>query len=147
MNSIPFEAWAEVDMRSNDERMLDKMEQNLLRCAREGVEEENRQRAASETRLSLVAKLLAVRKAVHTDPNSPLVQAAIWAAQAMGVKPALVAASTDSNVPESMGIPAVTLTGGGKGGNCHSLEEWFDLENAWRGVQQVFLTMMSFDDR
>ena len=147
VNSIPFEAAAEVDMRSSDEREIDRMEQNLLRCAREGVDEENRERAASRTSLTLEPKLLAVRRAVHTDPNSPLVKAAVRAAEVMGFKPVQAVGSTDSNAVESLGIPAVTLTGGGKGGNFHSLEEWFDSENAWQGVQQVFLTIVEFDNR
>ena len=104
-------------------------------------------RAASGTKLTLDAKVLAVRKTAHTDPKSPLVQAAIWAADSMGFKPTLTVGSTDSNAPEQMGIPSVTLTGGGKGGNFHSPLEWFDPENAWQGVQQVFLTIVGFDNR
>jgi acetylornithine deacetylase/succinyl-diaminopimelate desuccinylase-like protein len=145
VNSIPFEAWAEVDMRSSDEHEIDKMEQKLLQFAREGVAEENRLRASSATELTLEPKVLAVRKAVHTDPACPLVRAAEWAAREMGLKPQLAVGSTDSNAPESMGIPAVTLTAGGKGGNFHSLEEWFDSTDAWKGVQQVFLTTVAFD--
>jgi acetylornithine deacetylase/succinyl-diaminopimelate desuccinylase-like protein len=145
INSIPFEAWADVDMRSSDEHEIDKMEQKLLQFAREGVAEENRLRAASGTALTLEPKLLAVRKAAHTDPEAPLVRAARWASRQMGLNPQLAVGSTDSNAVENMGLPAVTLTAGGKGGNFHSLDEWFDSTGAWQGVQQVFLTIVAFD--
>jgi di/tripeptidase len=63
----------------------------------------------------------------------------------MGLNPQLAVGSTDSNAVENMGLPAVTLTAGGKGGNFHSLDEWFDSTGAWQGVQQVFLTIVAFD--
>jgi di/tripeptidase len=36
--------------------------------------------------------------------------------------------STDSNIPMSMGIPALTLESGGTGGRNHTLDEWTDVE-------------------
>lgn len=145
VNSIPFEAWMEVDMRSSDEDELSKIEKQLLKMARLGIEEENRFRSKSGTELQLDAKLLAVRRTARTPDDSPLVRAAQWAARAMRLTPELVVGSTDSNVPESMGIPAITIGGGGKSGSMHSLEEWFDPDRAYEGVQQILLTILEWD--
>ena len=145
VNSIPFEAWMEVDMRSPDENELSKVEKQLLHMARLGVEEENRFRSKPGTELQLDAKLLAVRRTARTPDHAPLVQAAQRAARAMRLTPELVVGSTDSNAPENMGIPAITLGGGGKSGNLHSLEEWFDADRAYEGVQQILLTILEWD--
>jgi hypothetical protein len=50
--------------------------------------------------------------------------------------------STDSNPAMSLGIPAVTIGGGGEGGNWHSRNEWYKPTNAWYGPQGAFLTVL-----
>jgi len=146
VNSIPFESWMEVDMRSGDEAELAKVEKQLLHMARLGVEEENRYRVKSGTRLELDAQLLGVRRAASTPESSPLVAAALRAARVMGVSAQPALGSTDSNVPMNLGIPAITIGGGGQSGNLHSLEEWFEPDGAWRGFQQALLTILAFDE-
>jgi tripeptide aminopeptidase len=63
----------------------------------------------------------------------------------MGLTPELKAGSTDSNVPENRGVQALTIGGGGKGGSYHSLEEWFEPEGAYKGIQQILLMTLAFD--
>ena len=145
VNSIPFECWMEVDMRSSDEGELDKLEQKLLRFSREGVDQENSLRTPSDTKLELVTEKLAVRKSARNAENAPLVRSAQWAMRQMGMKPVLAVGSTDSNAPLNMGIPAITIGGGGQSGNLHSLEEWFDPKDAYKGVQQILLTVLAYD--
>ena len=55
----------------------------------------------------------------------------------------LAASSTDSNLPISLGIPAVTLGSGGVGGGSHGPGEWFSPVNAWLGPQSTLLTVLS----
>ena len=145
VNSIPFESWMEVDLRSSDEGELDKLEHNLLQFARAGVDQENSVRTPSNTRLELVTEKLAVRKSARNPDNAPLVRAAQWAVRQMGMTPELAVGSTDSNAPLNMGIPAITIGGGGQSGNLHSLEEWFDPKDAYKGVQQILLTILAYD--
>ena len=147
INSIPFESWMDVDMRSESDAELDKLEARLLETVRAGVEEENRFRAASGTRVTAENKLLAVRYGGATPDDAALVQAALWAVRTHGIEPRLVIGSTDSNVPINMGIPAVTISGGGRAGNLHSLEEWFEPEGAWKGAQRALLTVLGYDAR
>lgn len=146
VNSIPFESWMEFDMRSEDEEELIKLERRFLEIAQEGIDEENRFRAASGTKLHLDAKRLAVRHAISHPHNSALVAAAQQASQALGFGKALqYTGSTDSNAALSIGIPAITIDGGGRAGNLHSLEEWFEPEGAWKGIQKALLTILYYD--
>jgi|SRR5581483_5717398 len=145
VNSIPFESWFEFDMRSTDEGALDKLEKEFLRRAQQGVDEENRMRERSHTKVVLDAKRIAVRHAVSSH-NEHLVKAAQQAAHAVGIgDPALTVGSTDSNAAMSAGIPAITIGGGGRGGNLHSLEEWFEPSESYKGIQKALLTILYFD--
>jgi acetylornithine deacetylase/succinyl-diaminopimelate desuccinylase-like protein len=146
INSIPFENWIEVDMRSESDKELEKLELALLEAVRRGAEEENRARAKSGTRVEADAKLLATRYSGFTPENSPLVESARSAIlKITGQQPRMQISSTDANVPINMGIPAVTMGGGGRSGDAHSLLEWFDPEGAWKGPQVLFLTLLGFD--
>jgi acetylornithine deacetylase/succinyl-diaminopimelate desuccinylase-like protein len=112
-----------------------------------GVDEENKARAASKTSLKVETKLVSNRPAGQTPAASPLVQAARWAATATGHTPEFTFSSTDSNIPISLGIPAITMGGGGMSDNAHSLAEWYEPANAWKGPQTVLLTILEFDSK
>ncbi|MEO8025069.1 MAG: M20/M25/M40 family metallo-hydrolase [Bryobacteraceae bacterium] len=156
INAIAVEAWMEVDMRSESDTELEKLEQRLLAVARAGVDEEqkfrakalqNKSKRSGDAKLTLEAKLLATRYGGETPVDSPLVQAAVWATKHFGQTPQLEIASTDANVPINLHKQGVTLGGGGVGGDAHALEEWYEPEGAWRGAQQVLLTVLSWDIR
>jgi tripeptide aminopeptidase len=146
VNSIPFESWMEFDMRSEEEDELIKLEQQFLKLVQQGVDEENNFRAASGTKLQLDAKRVAIRHAISNPNNAVLVSAAQQASEALGFgRAAMYTGSTDSNAALSAGIPAVTIDGGGRAGNLHSLEEWFEPEGAWKGIQKALLTILYYD--
>ncbi len=73
-------------------------------------------------------KLIGDRPAGGTPESTELVQTARAAVQAHGLTPELTSSSTDSNLPMSLGIPAITIGSGGSGGRAHSLDEWIDVE-------------------
>jgi di/tripeptidase len=75
--------------------------------------------------------------------DDPLVQRAVAATRLLGLEPSLGRSSTDSNVPISLGIPAVTLGGGGISGGTHSPDEWFVNDNGPRGIQRVLLIVLA----
>ena len=64
------------------------------------------------------------------------------AAIARGPHVVFAGASTDSNLAMSLGIPAVTIGGGGEGGNWHSLNEWYKPTDAYLGPQNALLTLL-----
>lgn len=145
INAIAEECSIEVDLRSENPGELDKLELRLLSSAREGASEENAKRAASGLEVKMEAKLIGYRPAGVTSAENPLVKAAEWASKATGHAPSLGFGSTDSNLPISLGIPAVTLGGGGKGDSPHSLREWYEPVDAYLGPQMVLLTILAYD--
>lgn len=146
VNAIAEEAWMEVDLRSEAPAQLDRTELKLMGAVRLDVEEENTLRAASGRKVIAEAKLVGNPPAGQTKVDDPLVRAALDAARATGhASPRLSFGSTDSNLPISLGIPAITVGGGGRGENAHSLDEWFDPREAWKGPQTLLLTILNYD--
>ncbi len=137
VNAIAEEAWMEVDLRSEAPAELDRIELKLMETMRLG---------AAEEKVTAEAKLVGNRPAGQTKAEDPLVRAALDAARATGhANPRLMFSSTDSNLPISLGIPAITVGGGGHSENHHSLDEWFDPREAWKGPQTVLLTILNYD--
>jgi tripeptide aminopeptidase len=145
VNAIAEECSFEIDLRSVDPGVLDRIEAKLFEAVRVGVEAENKARAASGSVMKSGMKLVSNRPAGQTVVTSPLVLAAQDAITLTGAKPQLEFSSTDSNIPISLGVPAVTMGGGGRSGNAHSLAEWFEPAQAWKGPQTVLLTILEFD--
>jgi acetylornithine deacetylase/succinyl-diaminopimelate desuccinylase-like protein len=142
VNAIAGEAQMQVDMRSNSATELAAIEKQILELVDAAVVDENQRWNSKDTRAE--TKLLGDRPAGTANSDTPVVQAALQAAVALGLpEPTLAAASTDANVPLSMGIPAATVSGGGRGDKAHSLDEWYEPLNAWAGPQSVLLTVLS----
>lgn len=147
VNSIPADVWMEFDMRSESEDELIRLEQRFLKLVRQGVDEEDRFRAASGTELKLDVKQLAVRHAIADEKNSDLVNAGLWASRTLGMGvPARKGGSTDSNAVASAGIPAMTMDGGGGAGSLHSPEEWFEPAGSSKGIAKLLLTVLRWDE-
>ncbi|MFI4964086.1 MAG: M20/M25/M40 family metallo-hydrolase [Caulobacterales bacterium] len=127
VNSIPADVWLEVDMRSESKDELAKLDARFLEILKASAEHEN---AARDTRLGKVVvtpKLIGERPTGATSRDARIVSTTAAAVRAMGYTPELGASSTDSNIPISLGIPAVTIGSGGTGGRAHSLDEWIDV--------------------
>jgi di/tripeptidase len=141
VNAIASEARMAVDMRSNSTEELLKLEARLLDLVKQAVVEENARWGSDK--LSLEIKLIGDRPAGIVPADSPIVQATQRAVAAVsGAKATLAGSSTDSNQPMSLGIPAVTIGGGGEGGNWHSRNEWYRNVNAYQGPQNALLTVL-----
>jgi tripeptide aminopeptidase len=142
VNAIPFEAWMEVDMRSSDPAPLKALDTKFHAALKEAVDEENR-RWNNRGAVSVAAELVGIRPAGQTAASSAIVQTAMAVSRAMGVEASLREGSTDSNVPMNLGIPAITIGGGGVGAGAHSLNETFDTRDAWKGTQRALLLAVS----
>ena len=123
VNSIPFEMQMVIDMRSTDCGELKKLDARFLEVVREAVDEENKTRATREGPITADPRLIGDRPCGETPLTSPIVQKTTAVVKAFGLTPSYGISSTDSNVPMSLGIPAVTI-GRGPGGRAHSLDEW-----------------------
>jgi acetylornithine deacetylase/succinyl-diaminopimelate desuccinylase-like protein len=142
VNSISYEAWMEVDMRSADARALQELEGGFARAVDAALEAENA-RWSEKGKLQLEKKLVGDRPAGAIAEDAPIVQTAIAATRAAGLPVALRTGSTDSNYPISLGLPAVTIGGGGRGEGSHSLAESFDTADSWRGTARTLLLVVA----
>jgi acetylornithine deacetylase/succinyl-diaminopimelate desuccinylase-like protein len=142
VNSIATNAWAEVDLRSEDPTHLNGID-SLFHVSMVNALNEQNELRASGPELTLEARLVGDRPSGHTPSSNPIVQRAIAVTRALRLTPRLDASSTDSNVPMSRGIPAIALGRGGVAGNTHSPEEWWLNENGTRGIRRVFYTVLA----
>lgn len=141
VNAIAGEAQMLVDMRSTDTDALMTLEKQLMAVIDKAVADENARWNSSDARVE--KELLGDRPAGRAEMSSPVIQAVLQVAEAMQLpRPELRAASTDANVPLSLGLPAATLPGGGVGDKAHSLQEWYEPREAWLGPQKALLTAL-----
>jgi tripeptide aminopeptidase len=138
VNSIPFEAWIEVDMRSSDPASLAAVDASFQKAVDAAVLEEN-QRWGKPGQITVVKELVGDRPAGSTPENSPIVRNGLAAATVLGFSSNLGEGSTDSNIPMSLGVPSITIGGGGRGRDAHALTESFDTTDAWMGTQHALL--------
>jgi len=138
VNAIPFEAWMEVDMRSSDPASLKDVDAKFNAAVKEAVAEENA-RWNNRGPVTASAELVGVRPAGQTPKENAIVQTAMAVSRAMQIEEVLREGSTDSNVPMNLGIPAITISGGGSGSGAHSLNETFTAKDSWRGTQRALL--------
>jgi acetylornithine deacetylase/succinyl-diaminopimelate desuccinylase-like protein len=144
VNSVPFEMWMEIDMRGEDVRILKETEEKFLRFVDEGVEEENQIRNRNGE-VSAEKELIGDRPSGETPDDALIVETAIEVTRRLvGVEEVrLGRGSTDSNIPISMGIPAITIGGGGKGKGAHALTESFDATDWSRGIQRALVIVVA----
>jgi len=145
VNSIPFESWMDVDIRSETKDELSKAVVTFTRLMREAAEEENRARSVAQGRIEVEVKLIGDRPFGQVAVSAPIVQTASAVIEALGMTPVYGLSSTDSNIPLSMGIPALTLESGGSGSRNHTLDEWIDVEktSSVRGIKAAMATLLS----
>ena len=143
VNSIPQDATIEVDLRSESAQELLKLDAFFRRAVREATEEENGVRRAGDRPLELAVQLIGERPSGETPANSTIVKLALEATEAVGATARLNQASTDSNLPISLGIPAITIGAGGTSGNSHTLEEWYDPYKREVGLKRGLLLTLA----
>ena len=143
VNSIPVDVFMDVDMRSESPAELTKIDATFKRLVAEAVEEENQTRSTAQGKLAADVKLIGDRPSGTTATDTMLIQTVTAAVKSYGLKPGYETSSTDSNIPISMGMPAVTIGRGGPGGRSHSLDEWTDVEKK-ASVQAALVAITIF---
>jgi acetylornithine deacetylase/succinyl-diaminopimelate desuccinylase-like protein len=148
VNSIPESASMKVDIRSTSMNEMERLEQSLRAALNRAVEDETlaaEMKSSAQKRpgvscevvpignrpageLSTSARILQVIRAVDLQINN--------AAQVQR-------ASTDANIPLSLGLEAIAIGGGGTGGGAHTLQEWFDSNGRELGLKRILLTMLA----
>lgn len=142
VNSIAFESWMEVDLRSGSQEKLNDIDAVLQAAVQEALSAENAARLEGPE-LTVDVERIGTRPAARGETDSPLVQRAAAAMQTLGLEPDLRISSTDANHPLSLGIPAVTLSRGGNSEDAHSPAESWQNVDGHIAMQIGILTVLT----
>ena len=144
VNVIAAECSMLVDMRSVDAGELEKLSVKFHQAVENAVQEENARWEDKDNRITVTFEQKGKRPAGTQDKSCQIVQAANAANQALGMETLYIgAASTDANIPISLGIPAITVGWGGKGGGEHTIHEWYEHTESWKGPQRDLLLLLA----
>ena len=144
VNSIPFDASMDLDMRSESAKALDALDARAQRALRRALVAENARWPKAHGRLTLVVDTIGLRPAGSQPDTARIVRIARSAGQVLGFTPGTTASSTDANVPISLGRPGITIGGGGHGEGAHGLDESYDDgPHGWTGPQWALLIALS----
>jgi acetylornithine deacetylase/succinyl-diaminopimelate desuccinylase-like protein len=147
VNSIPYEARLKVDVRSESENELTRLESALRECMAAGVRDEmESSRDRSRGKLEWKVEVIGSRPGGELAAESPLLAALRAADVIVGNESRIERSSTDANVPLSLGIDAISIGAGGNGGSAHSLQEWYDPAGREMGLKRALLTLLRVAD-
>src|SRR5271156_211509 len=143
VNSIPSRAAVKVDLRSEDEAEVNKMERALRDAMQAGAREEMSAAHDENETLRVIVRSLGSRPAGKLPDNAPLLETLRSVDRFLGNRSRLERSSTDANTPLSLNTPAVSLGGGGKGGGSHTTAEWYDASGRELGLKRLFLATVA----
>jgi acetylornithine deacetylase/succinyl-diaminopimelate desuccinylase-like protein len=142
INSVPFESSMQIDIRSVKPSRLDAMEALLEEATQTALDHQNGIKRRGPD-LTLEVEKIGNRPSGELPDTLPLVQRTLAATTYFGATPYLTRGSTNSNIPISKGIPAVTIGRGGNGGKAHSLDEWWINEEGHKAIQLALVLLLS----
>jgi acetylornithine deacetylase/succinyl-diaminopimelate desuccinylase-like protein len=135
VNAIPASARAKVDLRAEDPALLEALSAELGAALEEALQTENEHAAGG--------RVTAKRKEAGNRPGGSLPESSallsfIRAVDAeVGLHSTPDCASTDANIPLSLGLPALSIGAGGAGGGAHTAAEWYSAEGRETGLRRV----------
>lgn len=143
VNSIPHEANLKVDLRSESEEELSRLESALRDCIAAGVKDEmDNARDRGKGKLEWEVNAIGSRPGGELPADSALLSSLRAADDFLRNQSRIERSSTDANIPLSMGIDAIAIGAGGNGGGAHSLQEWYDPAGRGVGLERVLLTLL-----
>ncbi|HEX9110332.1 MAG TPA: M20/M25/M40 family metallo-hydrolase [Terriglobales bacterium] len=147
VNSIPESASMRIDLRSTSMAEIDRLERALRMAVDQAIEAENRIAAGHGTRKphAVQPEVLAIgnRPAGELAADARILKVIRAVDAQLGNAAQVQRASTDANIPLSLGREAIALGGGGSGGGAHTLQEWFDASARDLGLRRILLTMLA----
>jgi len=143
VNSIPFDAKVKVDLRSESEDELTRLETAFRDCMATGVKDEmENAREKSRGKLEWKVNVIGMRPGGELANDAALLSALRAADDFVGNQSRTERSSTDANIPLSLGIEAIAVGAGGNGGGAHSLQEWYEPAGREVGLKRVLLTLL-----
>jgi tripeptide aminopeptidase len=141
VNTIPETASMRVDVRSSDPSELDRLERALHDCVSHAVTDTQAPRSVHK-HLKFEIRVVGDRPAAELRLDAPILHAVRAADAQLGIKSRIHRASTDANIPLSLGIDALAIGAGGSGGGAHTLHEWFEPLGRDTGLKRILLATL-----
>ncbi len=138
INAIPSTARAKVDIRSEDNQRMEALSEQL-RAAVGRAEDIENSRVAGGARVTSRVREIGSRPAAALPPDSPLLACIRAVDFHLGIRSRIDCASTDANIPLSLGLPAVSIGAGGHGGGAHTPAEWYSPAGRDLGLKRILL--------
>jgi tripeptide aminopeptidase len=139
VNSIPAQARAKLDLRSEAPEAMDEMAAQLTEVVEQALEAENQR--ASGAKVTAKIREIGSRPGGRLAEDSALFRALRAVDAHLGIRAQLDCASTDANIPLSLGLEAVSIGAGGQGGGAHTPAEWYNPEGRELGLKRILLTV------
>lgn len=143
VNAIPEDGWFELDLRSTSPAALERYDREIRLAVHAAEQVENARRTPGTPALTCTVAIIGDRPCGDVPIDHPLVATAIEATRLIGREPDLATASTDANVPISLGVPAIALGAGGRGGAAHTVAEWYDNTNGPLGIARALTVVVA----
>lgn len=138
INAIPSSARAKLDVRSEDPALLEEIVALLTPVVERSLQHFNR---GSAGRLTAKIKELGSRPGGKLPERSPLLRTIEAVDSYLHIRARTDCASTDANVPLSLGLPAISIGAGGQGGGAHTPQEWYQPEGREIGLRRILLVL------
>jgi tripeptide aminopeptidase len=139
INSIPAEAQAKVDLRSESVERIEEMATLLAASVERAVEWENARSVGG--RVAARLKEIGSRPSGALAEDAPLLEYLRAVDAHLGIRSHLDCSSTDANIPLALGLPAVSIGAGGLGGGAHTMGEWFQADGRELGLRRILLVL------
>jgi tripeptide aminopeptidase len=151
INAIPERASARIDLRSTDPEQLIRLEVELHRAVEDAVLAANHGRTdhgrtdqgKTESGVRFAIDKIGDRPAGRLPVGSELMALLEAVDRHLAIRTEMRLASTDANIPLSLGIPAVSIGGGGEGGGIHTYGEWYDGRGRDLGLRRILLLLLA----
>jgi len=140
INSIPAQARTKVDIRSESGAKLEEISAHLTTCVERALEAENDR--ATGGKVTAKIKEIGSRPGGWLPEDARILQYVRAVDAHLGIRSHLDCASTDANIPLSLGLPAISIGAGGQGGGAHTPQEWFHPEGRELGLRRVMLILL-----
>jgi tripeptide aminopeptidase len=140
INSIPTLARTKVDIRSESAAKLEEISGLLTSCVERALESENDR--ATGGKVTAKIKEIGSRPGGRLPDDARILQYVRAVDTHLGIRSHLDCASTDANIPLSIGLPAISIGAGGQGGGAHTPQEWFHPEGREFGLKRILLTLL-----
>lgn len=144
INSIPAAARAKLDLRSEEPALLEELASLLTVSVERSLESGNR--SIRNSKLSAKVRELGSRPGGRLPDHSPLLRIIQAVDSYLSIRSRVDCASTDANVPLSMGLPAVSVGTGGQGGGAHTAQEWYSPEGREQGLRRILLILAALQN-